>query len=249
MTQVAVTSISSFTDSNFWHCLVEHSSSSGSVLSSRKHRYSDEASDTSSSEYSSPSFCKSIGDTTENQSSTLTMGSEFADINHLKLSDGNLSRQFPKSDTSKHPTQFRSSDGEVTSETFSISDLRCDESVLVEDEDDVDFCVSSPAAKHEDEGHSEMTGKQLLKINEKTTTAGWFVSEGEGILLAHADGLCSYYDVANMEVCLSLLSLFFLHVRTVLVCLVLHERTKEMKSVPVCSSTQKSMLTFFSLVM
>lgn len=180
-------------------CLTEHSSSSGSVLSSRKHRYSDEASDTSSSEFSSPSFYQSTGEVPENQRSTLSMGGEFADINHLKLSDGShLSRQLTKSDFSRQPTQFRSSEGEVTSETFSINDLRCDESVLIDD--DADCCVSSPAAKDEEEGLSEISGKQLLKIGEKATTAGWFVCEGEGILLAHEDGCCSYYDVANMEV-------------------------------------------------
>lgn len=170
------------------------------MLSSRKHRYSDEASDTSSSENSSPSFYQSTGDTSENQRSTLTMGGEFADINHLKLSNGNFSRQLPKSDFGRQPTKFRSSDGGVTCDTFSINDLRCDESVVVEDEGGVDFCVSSPAAKDDDEGQSEITGKHLLKLCEKTTTAGWFVCEGEGILLAHEDGCCSYHDVANMEV-------------------------------------------------
>lgn len=182
----------------------EHSSSSGSVLSSRKHRYSDEASDSSSSEYSSPSFYQSAGAATEDQCSTVTMGGEFADIDHLKLSDGNFSRQLPKSDTSRQPALFRSSEGEVTSETFSISALRCDESILVED---VENSVLSPAAQNreEDEIHSGFTGKKLMKIGEKTTTAGWFVCEGEGILLAHEDGSCSYNDVANMEVCSVLL--------------------------------------------
>jgi hypothetical protein len=194
--------ISFFTDPKFWHCLTEHSSSSGSVLSSRKHRYSDEASDTSSSEFSSPSFYQSAGTTTEDQCSNVTMGGEFADINHLKLSDGNLSSQLPKADTSRQPTQFRSSEGEVTSDTFSITDLRCDESGLVEDEEDAGFSVLSPVAKEKDgdEGQSGITGKQLLKIGDRTTTAGWFACEGEGILLAHEDGCCSYHDVANMEV-------------------------------------------------
>lgn len=193
--------ISSSINSCLSHCLTEHSSSSGSVLSSRKHRYSDEASDTSSSENSSPSFYQTTGDVPENQRSTVSsMGGEFADINHLKLSDGShLSRQLTKSDLSRQPSQFRSSDGEVTSDTFSLNDLRCDESVLV-DEEDEDCCVSSPAAKDVDEGLSEMSGKQLMKLGEKGATAGWFVCEGEGILLAHEDGCCSYYDVANMEV-------------------------------------------------
>ncbi|CAN8324461.1 unnamed protein product [Cochlearia groenlandica] len=41
---------------------------------------------------------------------------------------------------------------------------------------------------------------QLNDIGSKTCTGGWFVSEGEAVLLAHDDGSCSYYDVANCEV-------------------------------------------------
>ncbi|KAK3417276.1 hypothetical protein EUGRSUZ_H03018 [Eucalyptus grandis] len=41
---------------------------------------------------------------------------------------------------------------------------------------------------------------QLHEIGSKTSTGGWFVSEGEAVLLAHDDGSCSYYDIANSEV-------------------------------------------------
>lgn len=41
---------------------------------------------------------------------------------------------------------------------------------------------------------------QLNDIGTKTSTGGWFVSEGEAVILAHDDGSCSYYDVANCEV-------------------------------------------------
>ncbi|CAF1709900.1 unnamed protein product [Brassica oleracea var. botrytis] len=41
---------------------------------------------------------------------------------------------------------------------------------------------------------------QLNDIGSKTSTGGWFVSEGEAVILAHDDGSCSYYDVANCEV-------------------------------------------------
>ncbi|CAH8338520.1 unnamed protein product [Eruca vesicaria subsp. sativa] len=41
---------------------------------------------------------------------------------------------------------------------------------------------------------------QLNDIESKTSTGGWFVSEGEAVILAHDDGSCSYYDVANSEV-------------------------------------------------
>lgn len=46
----------------------------------------------------------------------------------------------------------------------------------------------------------ESTVDQLVEIGRKTSTGGWFVSEGEAILLAHEDGSCSYYDIANLEV-------------------------------------------------
>ncbi|KAJ1281562.1 hypothetical protein BS78_04G314900 [Paspalum vaginatum] len=40
---------------------------------------------------------------------------------------------------------------------------------------------------------------QLSGIGNKSSTGGWFVSEGEAVLLAHGDGTCSYYDIANHE--------------------------------------------------
>ncbi|KAL8204581.1 hypothetical protein R6Q57_010204 [Mikania cordata] len=40
---------------------------------------------------------------------------------------------------------------------------------------------------------------QLSEIGNKITTCGWFVSEGESVLLAHDDGSCTLYDVANSE--------------------------------------------------
>ncbi|XVE81883.1 hypothetical protein DITRI_Ditri15bG0101700 [Diplodiscus trichospermus] len=40
---------------------------------------------------------------------------------------------------------------------------------------------------------------QLNDIGFKTATGGWFVSEGEAVLLAHDDGSCSFYDIANYE--------------------------------------------------
>ncbi|KAI7748029.1 hypothetical protein M8C21_028533, partial [Ambrosia artemisiifolia] len=41
---------------------------------------------------------------------------------------------------------------------------------------------------------------QLNEIGHKASTGGWFVSEGESVLLAHDDGSCTFYDVANSEV-------------------------------------------------
>ncbi|KAF9608167.1 hypothetical protein IFM89_007553 [Coptis chinensis] len=41
---------------------------------------------------------------------------------------------------------------------------------------------------------------QLNEIGQKTSTGGWFVSEGESVLLAHDDGSCTFYDITNSEV-------------------------------------------------
>ncbi|KAG6732487.1 hypothetical protein I3842_01G180800 [Carya illinoinensis] len=39
---------------------------------------------------------------------------------------------------------------------------------------------------------------ELNEIGHKTSTGGWFVSEGEAVL-AHDDGSCSFYDITNSE--------------------------------------------------
>jgi hypothetical protein len=40
---------------------------------------------------------------------------------------------------------------------------------------------------------------QVNEIGTKSSTGGWFVSEGESVL-THDDGSCSFYDIANCEV-------------------------------------------------
>ncbi|KAB2599863.1 hypothetical protein D8674_010134 [Pyrus ussuriensis x Pyrus communis] len=40
---------------------------------------------------------------------------------------------------------------------------------------------------------------QLNQIGQKTSTGGWFVSEGESVLLAHDDSSCTFYDIVNCE--------------------------------------------------
>ncbi|KAF2314007.1 hypothetical protein GH714_021459 [Hevea brasiliensis] len=40
---------------------------------------------------------------------------------------------------------------------------------------------------------------QVKQISSRNSTGGWFVSEGESVLLAHDDGSCSFYDIANCE--------------------------------------------------
>jgi hypothetical protein len=56
----------------------------------------------------------------------------------------------------------------------------------------------------------ESCNSQLSGIGNKSSTGGWFVSEGEAVLLAHGDGTCSYYDIANHEVSGCLLATFAL---------------------------------------
>ncbi|MCL7025747.1 hypothetical protein MKW94_008552 [Papaver nudicaule] len=45
----------------------------------------------------------------------------------------------------------------------------------------------------------DMRVDQLHEIGRKASTGGWFVSEGESVLLAHEDGSCSFYDITNSE--------------------------------------------------
>lgn len=41
---------------------------------------------------------------------------------------------------------------------------------------------------------------ELNEIGRKTSTGGWFVSEGESVLLTHDDSSCSFYDIVHCEV-------------------------------------------------
>ncbi|KAI3951113.1 hypothetical protein MKW98_028517 [Papaver atlanticum] len=45
----------------------------------------------------------------------------------------------------------------------------------------------------------DMRVDQLHEIGRKASTGGWFVSEGESVLLAHEDDSCSFYDITNSE--------------------------------------------------
>ncbi|GAA0150013.1 hypothetical protein LIER_09046 [Lithospermum erythrorhizon] len=47
---------------------------------------------------------------------------------------------------------------------------------------------------------NENSGAYMLKeIGNKISTGGWFVTDGEAVLLAHNDNSCSYYDITNSE--------------------------------------------------
>ncbi|PON37720.1 WD40/YVTN repeat-like-containing domain containing protein [Parasponia andersonii] len=50
-----------------------------------------------------------------------------------------------------------------------------------------------------DEETEESCMYQLNEIGCRTSTGGWFVSEGESVLLAHDDGSCTFYDIVNNE--------------------------------------------------
>ncbi|CAI9118135.1 OLC1v1019659C1 [Oldenlandia corymbosa var. corymbosa] len=64
--------------------------------------------------------------------------------------------------------------------------------------EDFDSQESRPALIIEEEAEDSFLYK-LNEIGRKATTGGWFVSEGESVLLAHDDGSCSLYDVVNCE--------------------------------------------------
>lgn len=82
-----------------------------------------------------------------------------------------------------------------------VSELSKGEIELTSDEklEEFDSTEKKPAVMlHE---QTEEPQKELLcEIGQKPSTGGWFVSEGEGVLLAHHDGSCSYYDIVNYEV-------------------------------------------------
>ena len=51
-----------------------------------------------------------------------------------------------------------------------------------------------------DEETDDTSIYQMNEIGTRTSIGGWFVSEGEAVLLAHNDGSCSFYDITNTEV-------------------------------------------------
>ncbi|XP_068665492.1 KIN14B-interacting protein At4g14310-like [Aristolochia californica] len=49
------------------------------------------------------------------------------------------------------------------------------------------------------EESEDSSGDLLFEIGVKSSTGGWFVSEGESVLLVHGDNTCSFYDITNSE--------------------------------------------------
>ncbi|KAL6548295.1 hypothetical protein OROGR_008716 [Orobanche gracilis] len=74
-------------------------------------------------------------------------------------------------------------------------------SLLMADEnlDDFDDGQEGVPTMMFDNEVEEICTYPLNDVGGKSTTGGWFVSEGESVLLAHDDGFCSFYDIANCE--------------------------------------------------
>uniref|UniRef100_A0A5B7AJH0 At4g14310 8-bladed propeller domain-containing protein n=1 Tax=Davidia involucrata TaxID=16924 RepID=A0A5B7AJH0_DAVIN len=118
----------------------------------------------------------------------------------------------------KEQSKITTRDGNIGSELYQIQEMdvtetsgvekssntftgKCDvELVLTTNEtlDEFDDQENRPMMIIEEETEDSCI-YQLNEIGLKTSTGGWFVSEGESVLLTHADGSCSYYDVANCE--------------------------------------------------
>lgn len=165
-----------------------------------KHRYSDVTSNSPSSEKSSPSYSYVLAGQEDSRTLKLenSMDEDFAEILHLRETDASeVPKYSTKASNMKQPTIHRPAERIMGSDTFSC-DLNCDEDLLLEDGVNRDYCA--PLGEEEGEASSETSEGRLRQIGEKTATAGWFVCEGEGLVLAHEDGFCSYHDVANMEV-------------------------------------------------
>ncbi|XP_045809076.1 KIN14B-interacting protein At4g14310-like [Trifolium pratense] len=96
-------------------------------------------------------------------------------------------------------------DGIERGKSSSWNNQKCDIDMLLEaDEKLEEFDEQEKENKQEEEGFvgdetDEAFNFKLNGIGNKIAAAGWFVSEGEAVLLAHDDATCSYYDIANSE--------------------------------------------------
>ncbi|KAJ3672136.1 hypothetical protein LUZ60_006857 [Juncus effusus] len=70
-------------------------------------------------------------------------------------------------------------------------DLRADERIEELDSRETKSGIS--------EESDELAGNELRAIGKKNATGGWFVGEGEAVLLTQSDGSCLYYDIVNCE--------------------------------------------------
>jgi len=113
-------------------------------------------------------------------------------------------------------------DGIERGKSGSCSNQKCDIDMVLEADEKLeefdDQGKENNNNTQEEEGFiadetDEAFNFKLNGIGNKTAAAGWFVSEGEAVLLAHDDATCSYYDIANSEVlhaCFEILISFYL---------------------------------------
>ncbi|XP_010670992.2 KIN14B-interacting protein At4g14310 [Beta vulgaris subsp. vulgaris] len=98
----------------------------------------------------------------------------------------------PDTDDAETSTARRSS-GVFSGKHTADVNLQADERL-----DEFDEQENKPAMMVDEEIDDDSIS-QLIEIGRKTSTGGWFVSEGESVLLAHDDSSCSFYDIANQE--------------------------------------------------
>ncbi|KAL2608298.1 hypothetical protein R1flu_026871 [Riccia fluitans] len=80
--------------------------------------------------------------------------------------------------------------------------LACDESLTSDDTADEPECA--PPEEDDEQPYlaeceDNVPSERMHQVGDKIATAGWFMGDGDAILLAHDDGYCSFYDVLNME--------------------------------------------------
>ncbi|KEH41095.1 KIN14B-interacting protein At4g14310 [Medicago truncatula] len=99
-------------------------------------------------------------------------------------------------------------DGIERGKSGSCSNQKCDIDMVLEADEKLeefdDQGKENNNNTQEEEGFiadetDEAFNFKLNGIGNKIAAAGWFVSEGEAVLLAHDDATCSYYDIANSE--------------------------------------------------
>ncbi|KAK2453890.1 KIN14B-interacting protein [Trifolium repens] len=99
-------------------------------------------------------------------------------------------------------------DGIERGKSSSWNNQKCDIDMLLEADEKLEEFDDQEKEnynnKQEEEGFvgdetDEAFNFPLNGIGNKIAAAGWFVSEGEAVLLAHDDATCSYYDITNSE--------------------------------------------------
>ncbi|RDX67795.1 KIN14B-interacting protein, partial [Mucuna pruriens] len=85
--------------------------------------------------------------------------------------------------------------GGLTDRKSAIDELLASDEKLEEFDDDQENKEGANVEEEMDEAFNF----RLNEIGTKVASGGWFVSEGEAVLLAHQDGSCTYYDIANSE--------------------------------------------------